>query len=311
MPAPADQPLVSILMNCYNGERYLAEAIDSVLAQTCKNWEIIFWDNQSTDRSAEICKGYGEPRIRYFRSDRHTSLGEARALALEQAQGEYIAVLDVDDVWLPRKLEVQLPLFADPEVGIVISDTLFFTDNGAQRQLFGSHLPPQGYVFGNLLKNYFCSLETVVLRRRAIDALGQAFDSALSHISDFDLIVRLSKDWKLVCVGEVLAKWRVHASSGSWAEPDRFYREKMQFVQKMDALPEYASLWAQSRPSFVRDSIVSEAIAQLARNERGLCRTWLAPYFFSATKATLVYLATWLPFANVLVQIYRRRKAMV
>ena len=311
MPAPAEQPLVSILMNCYNGERYLVEAIDSVFAQTYRNWEIIFWDNQSADASAEICKARHDPRIRYFRSTRHTSLGEARALALEQARGEYVAVLDVDDVWLPRKLEVQMPLFADPAVGIVISDTLFFTDGGAQRQLFANRLPPQGYVFSDLLNSYFCSLETVVLRRQAIRSLDHAFDSTLSHISDFDLIVRLSKDWKLVCVNEVLAKWRVHPTSGSWAEPDRFFREKMQFIRKMDALPGYAVLWAQSRSSFLRDSIVSEAIAQLARNERRHCRVALKPYIFSATRAPLVFLATWLPFAHSLVQHYRRRKAMV
>ena len=309
--AHPDQPLVSVLMNCYNGERYLVEAIDSVLAQSWQNWEVIFWDNQSADRSAEICKSYNDPRMRYFRADRHTSLGEARALALQQAGGDFVAVLDVDDVWLPRKLETQMPRFDDPEVGIVISDTLFFTDGGEQRQLFAHQLPPQGRVFAELLKSYFCSLETVVMRHSAIRSLGQAFDSALSHISDFDLIVRLSKDWKLVYVNEVLAKWRVHASSGSWAEPDRFYREKMQFVKKMDALPEFAALWEKSRAGFVRDTVVSEAIARLARNERSVCRTSLAPYLFSARKATLVYLASWLPFADTLVQMVRRRKAMV
>ena len=298
-------------MNCYNGERYLVEAIDSVLAQTWQNWEVIFWDNQSADRSAEICKSYNDPRMRYFRSDRHTSLGEARALALEQVHGDFVAVLDVDDLWLPRKLEIQMPLFDDPEVGIVISDTVFFTDGGEQRQLFGDHAPPQGWVFGDLLNSYFCSLETVVMRRCAIQSLAQAFDRSLSHISDFDLVVRLSKDWKLAYVGEILAKWRVHASSGSWAEPDRFYREKMQFVKKMDALPEFAALWGRSRAGFVRATIVSEAIAQLARDERSICRASLAPYLFSAMKPTLVYLASWLPFANSLVQMYRRRKAMV
>ena len=61
-----EEPLVSILMNCFNGEKFLREAVDSVLAQTYQNWEVIFWDNQSTDKSAEIFKSYSDPRLKYF-----------------------------------------------------------------------------------------------------------------------------------------------------------------------------------------------------------------------------------------------------
>ena len=66
------KPLVSILMNCYNGEKFLREAIESVLAQTYNNWELIFWDNQSTDRSAEIFKSYFDKRLKYFYALKHT-----------------------------------------------------------------------------------------------------------------------------------------------------------------------------------------------------------------------------------------------
>ena len=62
-------PLVSVIINCYNGEKYLREAIDSVIAQTYSNWEIIFWDNQSTDSSAEIVKSYNDDRIKYYRDN--------------------------------------------------------------------------------------------------------------------------------------------------------------------------------------------------------------------------------------------------
>jgi glycosyltransferase involved in cell wall biosynthesis len=73
-----EQPLVSVIMNCCNGEKYLQEAIDSVLAQTYKNWEIVFWDNQSIDDTAQIAKSYDDPRIKYHRSESFTPLGEAR-----------------------------------------------------------------------------------------------------------------------------------------------------------------------------------------------------------------------------------------
>ena len=91
------EPLVSILMNCFNGEKYLKQAIDSVLAQTYRNWEIIFWDNQSTDGSAEIFTSYRDSRLKYFYAPEHTRLYEARNCALEKAEGELIAFLDL--VW--------------------------------------------------------------------------------------------------------------------------------------------------------------------------------------------------------------------
>ena len=95
-------PAVSVIMNCLNAEPYLREAIDSVVAQTYPDWEIIFWDNASRDASGAIAKSYGE-RVRYFRGETTVPLGEARNLAIAEAKGRYLAILDCDDVWLPEK----------------------------------------------------------------------------------------------------------------------------------------------------------------------------------------------------------------
>ena len=134
------EPLVSILMNCYNGEKYLQEAIDSVLAQTYTNWELIFWDNRSTDQSAEIFKSYNDTRLKYFLTPEHTDLGGGRARAFQYLTGEFIAILDTDDIWFPKKLEKQVPLFEDPEIGFVISDTFFFNEK-TEKALYGKKLP--------------------------------------------------------------------------------------------------------------------------------------------------------------------------
>ena len=114
-----NQPLVSIIMNCYNGEAYLDEALNSVVNQTYKNWELIFWDNCSTDNSSKIFKKFEDKRFKYFLSKKHTVLYEARNLAIEKISGEFIAFLDTDDIWLTDKLEKQIPLFADHYVGLV------------------------------------------------------------------------------------------------------------------------------------------------------------------------------------------------
>ena len=303
------QPLVSVLMNCFNGAKYVREAIDSVLAQTYSNWEIIFWDNKSTDASAEICRSYGDPRIKYFLAPQHTNLGEARALAYRMVTGDLVAILDTDDIWEPEKLERQVPLFDDPTIGIAISDVIFFTDSGKSQRRFVNGAPPQGMVFEALLDSYFVPVETVMLRRTAIDSLAQSFDPNLSHISDFDLVVRLAKDWKLAYRDEVLAHWRVHPSSGSWAEPERFFNEKLLFIKKMDDDPVFATGWRGSRRRFLERTMTSEAMTKLGSGEVDTCRKMLQPYRWTHWRAFVVFALSFLPFGGWLVRRYRQRKS--
>ena len=93
-----NKPLVSIIMNCYNGEQYLKEAIDSIYAQTYNNWEVIFIDNCSTDNSAEIAKSYEDERIKYHKVRKNIPLYAARNIAINKCNGEYIGFLDCDDI---------------------------------------------------------------------------------------------------------------------------------------------------------------------------------------------------------------------
>ena len=112
-------PLVSIIMNCHNSEQYLREAIESVINQTYSNWELIFWDNKSTDESPLIVQSYKDPRINYYSAISYTPLGQARNLAIEKSKGQYIAFLDDDDIWLPEKLQVQIKIMKDQEYDMV------------------------------------------------------------------------------------------------------------------------------------------------------------------------------------------------
>ena len=103
-------PLVSIIMNVRNGAAFLREALDSVVRQTFVDWELIVWDDRSTDESAEVISEYHDKRFRYFLSPKDVPLGKARDSAIRQAAGEWLAFLDQDDIWLPRKLEKQMSL---------------------------------------------------------------------------------------------------------------------------------------------------------------------------------------------------------
>ena len=96
-------PKVSIIMNCHNGEKYLKKSISSVINQTYKNWELIFWDNKSTDRSEKIFKDFKDKRLKYFRSNNYLKLYKARNNAIKKCRGKFIAFLDTDDWWLKKK----------------------------------------------------------------------------------------------------------------------------------------------------------------------------------------------------------------
>ena len=124
--------LVSIIMNVRNGAAFLRDALNSVMAQTFQDWELIVWDDCSTDDSAKIVAEYRDPRIRYYLSPDDTPLGKARNAAIQKARGEWLAFLDQDDIWLPRKLEQQMALAGDG-VGIIYGRTVMFDARGNRR----------------------------------------------------------------------------------------------------------------------------------------------------------------------------------
>ena len=113
-----NSPLISIIMNCYNGEKYLQESIDSILKQSYQNWELIFWDNQSTDKSSEIFLKNKDSRFFYYLASKHTKLGNARIMATKKAKGDWLAIIDTDDLWSPNKLEKQIKAINETKLPI-------------------------------------------------------------------------------------------------------------------------------------------------------------------------------------------------
>lgn len=227
------QPLVSVIMNCYNGEKYLRQAIESVFAQTYTNWEIILWDNQSTDKSGEVVRSFGSPRVKYFYAPKHTLLYEARNYAIEKASGDFLAFLDVDDWWLPAKLEKQIPLFSDPQVGLACG--IYWIENERKNKRRRSHNRPvpTGWVLNDLLKSYFVGMPTLVVRRAALASLDHPCDPRYHVIGDFDLVVRLAMKWKLDCVQEPIACYRIHDNNESAKQRRRHSEEIKHWYSEM------------------------------------------------------------------------------
>lgn len=206
-----DFPTVSVIMNCFNGSKYLKEAIDSVYAQTYTDWEIIFWDNASTDNSAEIAKSY-DGKLRYFKGDKTVPLYAARNLALHQVRSKYIAFLDCDDMWLPQKLELQVELFEnDKKIGLIYSNFEILEIDGSIRSI--QSLQPGGQVFRQMLKHYNINIQTAMISKEVLDSLGEWFDNSLNFAGDTDLFLRIAHDWKIKYLPIATARYREHGEN--------------------------------------------------------------------------------------------------
>ena len=207
-------PLVSIVINIFNGERYIEEALKTVFKQTYKNWEVIFWDNKSTDDSKRIFNKINDVKFSYFESKSHTTLYKARKKAIEKTKGELIAFIDCDDIWEPNKLELQVPLFTDEEVGFSCGQyQLLNQRKKVITKKFSSKYLPSGYVTSELLEDYFINLSSIVVRKKTLLKLDITFDERFTIIGDFDMCVRLSLVSKLASVNKVISIYRWHSNN--------------------------------------------------------------------------------------------------
>lgn len=209
----------SVIVNVYNGEPFLREAIDSVLAQSFTDWEMIIWDDRSSDRSAEICAEYADPRTRYFLAPEHTGIGAARNCAARQARGEWLAFLDQDDIWLPGKLAAQSALIEEDQTGrlaLVYGRTMRFDQRGRTSPFDRWHGPrplPNGDIFAELLrKPSFIALSSAVFRRAAFNELG-GIPSDIVYCPDYYLCVGIARRYRAACVQEPCCLYRVHPGS--------------------------------------------------------------------------------------------------
>ena len=207
-----NRPLVSIIMNCFNGEMYLSEALQSIINQTYKNWELIFWDNISTDNSKEIFNSFNEKRFKYYLADRHTVLYEARNLAIKKANGEFIAFLDTDDIWSKDKLSSQIKLFDNKKVGLVYGNYWRYNPISffKKKKLAKKNNLPRGQITEFLLKEYFIGMLTVVIRKKFIEKNINVFDTKFDMLSDVDFVLRFSKKHNFECVNYPIATYRIH-----------------------------------------------------------------------------------------------------
>ena len=201
-------------MNCHNGEKFLDQSLKSILKQSYKNWELIFWDNKSNDTSKKKFLKFKDKRFNYFLSRRHDKLYKARNLAIKKTKGEYICFLDTDDIWKSSKLKKQVSfLNKNKKVALVYTDYLIMKNSKNVGKASKSKPLYSGKITQNLLDNYNIGILTIMIRKKILKKFK--FNSKLDIIGDFDLMLKVSKKNLIGCIREVLAVYRIHESNYS------------------------------------------------------------------------------------------------
>ena len=205
--------LVSVILNCYNGEKYLQAAIDSVINQSYSDWELIFWDNRSSDDSKKIFDSYKSDKLKYFISKKHTTLYEARNFALKECKGEYIAFIDSDDTWELDKLERQIKLFNNNAIGVVYGNLWIYNERLKKKKIFAKNSLIKGKIYPKIFFDYKIGVITSVIKKKVLLKNKFNFESQFNHIGDFDLFIKLSRVSEFDAIQEPVATYRVHGEN--------------------------------------------------------------------------------------------------
>lgn len=212
-------PKVSVTMTVYNGQKYLQEAIESILNQTFEDFEFIIVNDGSSDKTGKILASYKDPRIKVI-NQQHQGMAQGRNKGVEASRGEYIAFMDADDISLPERLEV-LVNFLDHHktVGAVGSDIYLANEHG---KLTGIR---QGVDGGALIGNeQQCPPEvTYMIRREMVEKIG-GFRKKLGLASDYDLLLRLAEITILKNISQPLYKWRISLQNDTTARRVQQYK---------------------------------------------------------------------------------------
>lgn len=225
------RPLVSVVIPNHNYARFLPEAIESVLAQTCGDIEVLVVDDGSTDGSQKLARRY-EGRARWLRQEKG-GVARARNLGIRQSRGELLAFLDADDAWLPEKLSKQVALLESSDYGMVYCGLRFVDEEGAVLGQTTDGLT--GWVLRELalLENpgVPASGSSALIRRDCLDAVG-LYEPALSTSADWDLWRRIACRYEIGMVREPLAIYRLHPGS-MHRNLDLFERDMLLAFERM------------------------------------------------------------------------------
>jgi glycosyltransferase involved in cell wall biosynthesis len=270
-------PRISVIVPAYNAAVYLPHAIDSVLAQTYLSWEIVIVDDGSTDNTRAVVESYRpklQDRLRYIRQP-NRGVSAARNTGIRAARGEFIALLDADDVWLPRRLERGVKAMdADPDAGLVHARVARIDTRGS---VTGQLKVEPKYLSGRIARHIYTRhahliCTTVMFRKSCLETTGW-FDEAMQVTEDRDLWFRIALRYKVAYIDEVSAYYRLSPSSTT-ANLERLLKGQLYFVAKhhksgaasrLEQLQALGNIYRELGDSLFRGGAVTKAIGSYVR----------------------------------------------
>ncbi len=229
---------ISVIMNCRNGEEFLIEAIDSVVNQTHKNWELIFCDNDSKDNSTLIAKSYNNEKIKIYNTDKYLICGDARNFALSRAKGRYIAFLDCDDIWKKDKLELQLDLIKKTNNKIVYTNSFI---KGKSLKILSKKKLPEGRISKQIINHNPIIFSSIFFDNDIFFKYNYRFKN-YEIIEDLDLFFRLSQNFNFSVVQDPMVIYRDHQNMISKKKFELHIKELETWAEENKNILDYKDL---------------------------------------------------------------------
>lgn len=204
-----DHGLVSIIMPNYNGAKYIKETIESVIAQTYTNWEVLLVDDCSTDNSIEIAKSYNEPRIRILKNPTNQGAAASRNYALREAKGKWVAFLDADDLWTSEKLEKQLAFMVENDYRFSCASYEHINEQSAPLGI--RVISPKKINKRKMYRYCYLGCLTVMYDAELVGLIQ--VDERLKSRNDYAMWLKVCKVCSCYYLDEVLAKYRIRTNS--------------------------------------------------------------------------------------------------
>lgn|SRR3990167_988594 len=206
-------PKVTVIIPTHNRAQLLEKAIQSVLNQTYTDFEVLVCDDASTDNTWQIVESFSDKRIRFVRYQKNIGVISVRNIAIVDSRGDYIALLDDDDEWLPPKLEKQLELLEGSSTKLGAVYTGAYSIDMELGKMIYIRIPEfRGNILQGLLFEDFITNSSIVLKKSCFERVG-LFDPEYKSASDFDMWIRIAKDYEFDYVNDLLVKHRIQQCS--------------------------------------------------------------------------------------------------
>lgn len=198
---------VSIILPTYNRADRVGKAIESVLAQTYTDFELLVIDDGSTDETEQVVTGYMDKRVHYYRMEENGGQSKARNCGMQLAQYDYLAFEDSDDLWRPGKLEIQMETMqgAGQDVGMVYHKFRYDLGEGRGMVLPDENIPVEkksGDIYKQLLWDNLVGMPTMLLKKECVNVVG-GLDETLKCLEDYDFALRIAQKYKAIFINEI------------------------------------------------------------------------------------------------------------